>query len=430
MTDPIAARQLERAITHFIVTDEENISLYGRLLDKRMFIEPVNFDFISTAADLLAEGSLSKLNLLERLEAAGVKNPNETYTIQAAAITSSSNFEKHYRGWIEHARLKYIENADAELAEKSESTGDLIAGRMAILEAARGLGFPDGGVTMEAAIEDGIEWAEYLRSVKGKSVISTGYAEFDRNMIGLLPGTLTTLAARPSVGKTTMAAVWSLLAEKAGPVLFNTLEMTPGRLGFKVAALANGDNPQIYDRAFEAAEVEYPVIRDKIRLQNKLDIRYFEQSDPWALESAIIMMKPSLVVWDYLQLATTPARYVGRRAEFIGEIARLMQKIAKRRKVPIVLLSQLNRDGDGGGASMANLKDSSVIEEASDNVFFLERPNLGEPGADGLRVLMSLKKARSGFAGASIELMLNPKTGNFEYWNSIQAAQYAADCEL
>jgi len=282
---------------------------------------------------------------------------------------------------------------------------------------------------MRTAAEGAVDWLKHLRSVQGKSIVSTGYPEIDRNIIGLMPGTLTTLAARPGVGKTTLAALWALNAQESAPVLFNSLEMSPSRLSVKITALSNGTNSMDYERSFEATDLKFNETADALMGRSDLNIRFFEQQDPWALESSIIMLKPSLVIWDFLQITATPGKFASRRSEFIGEVARSLQIIAKRRNVPIVVLSQLNRDGDGGQASLANLKDSGVIEEASDNVLFLERPQMGEPGADSLRAILSIKKARSGFPGAQVELMMNPKTGSFEYWNTIAAAQMLHEVE-
>jgi len=421
------AIQLERAITHLLIADWDKLMLYSPLLDERMFLEPVNHKFLVAARELYSEGNLTKLNLLDRLEGAGVKQADLVYTQQVAAVTSSSDFLKHYTAWIEHARVRFIERCDAALVETNPSSSDLISGRLSTLEKAKALGFPDEGTTMSQAIDEGVKWQKYLRSVDGRLIVSTGFQELDRNIIGLVPGTLTTLAARPSGGKTTLACAWGMNASAAGPVLFNTLEMSPSRIAFKLAAIANGDNAMAYDRSFKAAEPEFDAICQVLLKQNGMNFRFFEKQDPAALESAIILLKPSLVIWDYLQLVSTPARFAGRRSEYIGEVARQLQQVAKRRNVPVLLLSQLNRDGDGGGAAMANLKDSSGIEEASDNIFFLETPNENAEGADRLRRILSIKKARSGFAGTSLELMMNPRTGAFEYWNTILAAQLAEE---
>lgn len=417
------AIQLERAITHLLLVDWDKLALYVPLLDKEMFLEPVNHKFLEAGLQLLTEGNFTKLNLLDRLETQGVKQPDLIYSNQVAAVTSSSDFLKHYTAWIEHARMRFIEFHDAETLEKTQVSSEIIAKRLLTLENARGLGFPDQGVGMDKAIEEGVAWLKYLRSIDGKKIISTGFPELDRNIIGLVPGTLTVLAARPSVGKTTMACRLGMDACRAGSVVFNTLEMSPARIAFKLAALANGDNPQAYERGFQAAEPEFDAICKLLNKQHGLDFRFFEKHDPRALESSIILLKPSLVIWDFLQITATPARYTGRRNEYIGEVARTLQQIAKRRNVPILLLSQLNRDGDGGGATLANLKDSSGIEESADNVFFLENPNENAEGADSLRRIMGIKKARSGFSGTSVELMINPRNGAFEYWNTILAAQ-------
>ena len=423
MTDRSAAIQLERAITHLLISDNDRLRIFGRLLDKRMFLEAVNFTFITTAVELLTEGTLSRLNLLERLESGGVANAEKVYVQQTASITGTSTFDKHYTAWIEGARLRFIDHANEAIEAGELSTTEIIAKRYAVLEQARALGLPDSGISTESALLSQLEWIEYLRGVDGKSIISTGYPELDRNIIGYVPGTLTVIAARPSGGKTTLAAELAIRAQTAGPVLFNTLEMSPARLAFKVAALANKENPMKYDRSFEVASVEFEAIKARVLRQSNLNIRYLAIHDPLILESSIIATKPALFIWDYLQLAQTPARYAGRRTEFIGELARNLQQVCVRTNTPGVVLAQLNRDGADGGAALGNIKDSGVIEEAVDNAVFLERPHFAEQGPDHYKAELTIKKARSGFVGASVELMLNPKTGAFDRWNPTIAAQ-------
>jgi len=418
--------QLERAMTSTLIESPESLIKIAPLLDRLMFLDVRNFKAIDHARSLLDEELFTRSNLEVRLERDGIQNVAKYFSDLDAATTASSDFPKHYKEWLDPARLRYSLRCEAELLEKPMSVDELFARKNDILETARNLGKTEVGVQMSEASELGKSWLSNMREAqKSGGLVTTGIPIIDEALIGLMPGTLSTLAARPGGGKTTMALDWAIRNQKNGLMLINTLEMAPHRLAIKASAMANGDNSMAYERSFLADEPEFDAVKVLLDRANTLRLHFLCTSDIYALESAILALKPALVIYDFLQLTMTPREFAGKRHEFIAELARKLQRLALRRNVPILALAQLNRDAEGGAATKANLKDSSGIEEASDNLLFLEKPNQNAEGCDAFRRILKVDKARSGIEGDSVELMLSPESGQFEPWNTIKAAQLA-----
>ena len=423
---PVSANvKLERAMAAKLIENQTLLIQYTPTLDKRMFIEPSTFLAVYLACGLRTEERYTQVNHEYRLEKEGIKDANALLSTIFASVSPSSDFAKHLYDWLDGGIQRFIKASEAELTNAGCTTAELIERKQEILEKARTLGKVDDGVELPEGIEQGSEWLTNLRNAtKNSSIARIGFPAIDREIIGMLPATLTTVGARPSVGKTTLALKIALnVLNTKGTVLFNSLEMSFPRVSIKMAALINKQNSMKYEQAFEAEEDDFIAVLDMLNKAKRKGISFLAKRDLWALESSIMAKPPTLVIYDYLQLTPTPHGFRGNRAEYISEVARNLQQIAVRTNVPILLLAQLNRSADGVSAGLGNLKDSSGIEEASDNVIFLEQPEADSNGMDVYRRLLTIKKARSGRAGSSIELMLNPIHGTLIEWDTVTASK-------
>ena len=214
------------------------------------------------------------------------------------------------------------------------------------------------------------------------SGVATGYAEFDKMTRGLQPTDLIILAARPSMGKTTLALNW---AEHAAvrlkkPVAIFSMEMSAEQVGFKLLAsqgridatrLASGElEDEDWGRLTQAVRV----LRDA-----KLLIDDEGSLSPEVLRARARRMKREhdigLIVIDYLQLMKVPGSTENRATE-ISEISRQLKALAKELKVPVVALSQLNRSLETRTDKrpvMADLRESGAIEQDADVIVFIYR---------------------------------------------------------
>jgi len=288
----------------------------------------------------------------------------------------------------------------AELGRQSEA---LLAG------AVRSRWAPAGGSVDDflAALEAG--QAERLIG------LPTGFADYDTRIGGLLPGSLIVLAGRPGMGKTSVALdIVRHTAVRAGlPVGVFSLEMRREELAAKLLS-AESDVPGRFLRTGhvssrqwrEVWQARHRLAQAPIVVDDTADLRLVD------LEARARRLKAehpalALLVVDYLGLVTAGVRVEHRRQE-VGLIARRLKALAGTLGVPVLVLSQLNRDAAKRSDPRPNLSDlaeSGEIEAHADAVVFVHRPEYYAPEDDELRGLAELvvAKHRHGATG-TVEL--------------------------
>lgn len=274
--------------------------------------------------------------------------------------------------------------------------------------------------------------ADYL-SKKGTAYgLRTGFLDLDRMTFGFHPSEMIVLAARPSVGKTSLAMN---IAENAAmpkgsdaqpvDVLVFSLEMPMeqlamrllcGRAGVNLNALRDGmAKPEDQRKLAEAARElkAAPIHIDDSASLNILEMR----AKARRLKSKFSNL--GLVVIDYLQLISGTDSRVPREQQ-IAEISRGVKGMAKELKVPVIVLSQLNRESekDKRDPRMSDLRESGSIEQDADVVLLLHRPKADDKDEnfrsdDVERIKMILAKQRNGPTGA-IDLAFQRRFTRFE----------------
>lgn len=219
--------------------------------------------------------------------------------------------------------------------------------------------------------------------------IPIGLYDVDRMLCGLEHGTVTIIAARTSVGKTSLAMQIaqhvSATSCKAGVFC---LEMNRKQLIYRQLAVRSG---------ISAMDLRHAQIRD--RWQSLVDAAAALKRYPIdasfcpgltmpqlrALATRMVRRNVGHLTIDHLGLMRTPR--AENRNLALGEITRGVKALAAELHVPIVLLSQLNRKAeDRERPSMADLRESGHIEEDADNILLIHRPEFKErqkPGYSG-----------------------------------------------
>lgn len=220
---------------------------------------------------------------------------------------------------------------------------------------------------------------------------------------GLRANQLTILAARPSVGKSSLACQYAVhTAKEIGPVLFVTLEMTWAELTERIIVQgAEVDFGRVRDGTLTDREAETMVLSASRLSGIPLDVM-----DAPTITVRDIIAKArsvkrkhgalSLVVIDYLQLLTPDNPRLPRQ-EQVSQMSRELKNGAKSLECPIICLAQLNRDSEKNSRApkLSDLRESGAIEQDADNVMFLWRPNDQEREA----VEIIVAKQRSGPIG-------------------------------
>jgi replicative DNA helicase len=245
--------------------------------------------------------------------------------------------------------------------------------------------------------------------------VPTGFATLDKNTLGLQPGSLVVIAARPSVGKTAFALnVATHAATKASKrVAFFSLEMPSEQLALRIlASEAKLDWRRLSQGQLNSYDWQKILTHgDKIsRSAVWLDDNFV--LSPVELRSKCRKLKREnggldLVVIDYLQLMHAPSdRASQSREQEIATISRSLKSLAKELECPIVALSQLNRSVEkrkGEPPMLSDLRESGAIEQDADVVMFLHRREEdskdvqgGSAAAETLEVELIVAKQRQG----------------------------------
>lgn len=256
--------------------------------------------------------------------------------------------------------------------------------------------------------------------------LATGFDDFDRMTSGLHPGQLVVLAARPAMGKSSLALNISESVARGGVgVAFFSLEMGNREQGIRLVASGAKLNTQ---RLFSGriSEQEWPRVVDSVGLVGDLPI-YFNESpylsvmEMRTLSRRLKRQEPKLglVVLDYLQLMVAGGNEQN-RANQIAEISRGLKLLAKELQLPVIALAQLNRELEkrtNKRPVLSDLRDSGAIEQDADMVVFIYRDEVYHPTADNKgRAELIVAKQRNGPVG-SVDLHFRSDNTRFENWS-------------
>ena len=246
--------------------------------------------------------------------------------------------------------------------------------------------------------------------------LATGYADLDRMTDGLHGSEMIVIAARPSMGKTSLAMniVEHVALEQKLPVAVFSLEMSAEALVMRMMCSIARVNLRSIREGF-MSEADFPKLTNAAgKLANsKLFI-----DDSAALSILQLRARArrlhqmhgvKLFVVDYLQLLhSTARRSQENRQQEISDISSGLKALAKELKVPVLVLSQLNRELERDKSRkprLSDLRESGAIEQDADLVGLLYKPSAGEDDdgnmeeADGLPVNLLIAKQRNGPTG-------------------------------
>jgi replicative DNA helicase len=263
--------------------------------------------------------------------------------------------------------------------------------------------------------------------------LRTGLTDLDERILGLKPGELTVLAARPSMGKSTLALTIArnVACPRPGtpahPVLFVSLEMPALDLADNLlCSLARVDSHRVRkglvdrqttDSLYDAGELlaKAPLVLDDSPGLTPLDVR--GRARRLRAEG-----RCELVLVDYLQLMRVTGGSSSRpRHEEVAEISRSLKALARELEIPVVALAQLNRNAEDRPdhrPRLSDLRESGSVEQDADVVILLHRASRYVSNeralADGLlgKATLIVAKNRNGPVG-DVEVHYAPEFSFF-----------------
>ncbi len=368
----------------------------------------------------------SRLKEKGMLEQAG----GASYLTELVHIVPSSANIKHY---AEIVHKKYMMRNLIEASEFISNLGfDEAAELDDILDKAEKRIYDvtnNSGVHKFIELKDalGEAWERLDRLHKSKDEIRgvpTGFRDLDNRLAGLQKSDLIILAARPSMGKTSLALD---IARQAAighniPVGIFSLEMSSQQLVDRMLASQSRVDAWKLRTGKLSLDSEFDKIRDSLDPLSKAPIFVDDQPGNNILKMRSVARKLKaerglgLIIVDYLQLMLPPGnRNYDSMVQQVTEISRALKNLARELDVPVLALSQLNRavESRGGKPRLSDLRDSGSIEQDADVVMFIHRedkynenstkPNIAE---------ILIEKHRNGPTG-KIELYFDEKHATF-----------------
>ena len=420
--------EAEESVLGSILIDKNAIIKIADWINPEDFYHHNNQVIYEAIMELYAKGSpIDILSLIDRLkEKKELKNigGKRTITYLATTVPTAGNVV-HYGRIVQRTstRRKLISAASdiAELgfneAEDIETVVDEAEHRLFQVSEGHKV---DHFTPLSEALEDAFVRIDKLHKGDGAlRGVPTGFPSLDKKIAGWQKSDLVILAARPSVGKTTLALDFARHAALAGhKVGIFSLEMSKDQLVDRMLAshahvdlwklrtgkLATGGNDDDFVRLGDAISElsQATLFIDDNASSNIMGMRTMARR--LQTEHGL-----DLLIIDYLQLMES-SRYTDNRVQEVSAISRGLKKLAIELQVPVLALSQLSRAVEmrtDQRPKLSDLRESGSIEQDADMVLFLHRHDWeGDERPEIMEVDLLIEKHRNGPTG-EIPLQFN-----------------------
>lgn len=280
-------------------------------------------------------------------------------------------------------------------------------------------------IELKSALGDA--WERFDRLHKSKDEmrgVPTGFKDLDNKLAGLQKSDLIILAARPSMGKTSLAldiARQTAIQHKT-PVCIFSLEMSSQQLVDRMVAAESRIDAWKLRTGMLNVEEASGKIRDALDSLATAPIVIDDQPGSNILRMRSIARKLKsegrlgLIIVDYLQLMVpTMTRASDSVVQQVTEISRSLKNLARELDVPVLALSQLSRSIEqrGGRPKLSDLRDSGSIEQDADVVAFIHREDKYKDASEKTNIVeVLIEKHRNGPTG-KVELYFDEKKTSF-----------------
>ncbi len=349
------------------------------------------------------------------------------------AVPSASNIISYANIVQRKATLRRLIKAGHEILQKAydDSTDDvssqLDASEQALFSVSQ-KHLRQNFVPISSILTDAFDRIDEIHKEAGKlRGIPTGYRDLDKKLGGLQKSDLVILAARPSMGKTSLAldiARHVAVVERI-PVGLFSLEMSKDQLvdrllcaqagvdlwKMRTGKLSDAPGQDDFPRIGQAMGVlsEAPLYIDDSAMTNVMEIR--TKARRLQMEHGL-----GLIVLDYLQLMEGRSSHSDNRVQEIAEISRALKGLARELNIPVLALSQLSRAVEAQNVpipKLAHLRESGSIEQDADVVMFIYREEYYKHETERKNIAdIIIAKHRNGPTG-KLELYFDQEKASF-----------------
>jgi len=300
---------------------------------------------------------------------------------------ATANARHHAMIVAEHAGLRRLESAGKKiqwLVQKREGSLDDLTeeAEKALTEALSATQVTEFRAVANTVDEVADDIEEAYNSGATRFGLKTGFHDLDRMLSGLHPGTLTLIASRPAMGKSALGLnICENVSYYGTPSGIVSLEMSEAELTIRQLSRAAKLDSQTL-RTAKMTEDEFERFKKgRVTVKQRTNL-YIDDSpgvSPASLRASVRRLHRQgglgLLVVDYLKLMLSTSSEDSRQQE-IAQISRSLKLLAKELNIPIIALSQLNRNvenRDDKRPRLSDLRDSGALEQDADTVLFIYR---------------------------------------------------------
>ncbi|MCU0679326.1 MAG: replicative DNA helicase [Planctomycetes bacterium] len=435
--------EAEQSFLGCLMIDKDAIIKVADIIDENDFYKDGHRLLFATIKELYARHEpIDILSLTNRLEE---KNSLEniggrTYLAHLSNYSATASHVVHYANIIQRkATLRRLQQAASEITESSfqeeDDVDDILDKAQQKLFGVSQKYLRNVFLPVDKLLAEAFDRIDELHRQSGKlRGLPTGFPDLDNLLAGLQKSDLLILAARPSVGKTSLAldiARLSAIKSKA-PVGIFSLEMSKEQLvdrmlcaqanvslwRMRTGKLSDREEDNDFSRIGDAMGQlsEAPIFIDDSPNITVMDIR--TKARRLQIEKNL-----GLLIIDYLQLMEGRGRYGDNRVQEVAEITRGLKGIARELNIPVLALSQLSRAVEMTKPAiprLAHLRESGSIEQDADVVMFIYRKSADRgynpeelPEEDRHKAEIHIAKHRNGPTGR-IDLFFDEETVSFK----------------
>jgi replicative DNA helicase len=381
-----------------------------------LFAQGEPIDVITVAGALEREGVLEEIG--GRLYLADLVNdvPTPAAARQYASLVTQAALRR---------RLISAASEIMEMAYSSSDAADSVAddAEQRIYDVARREDSEDTAVLRDLVDKAMIDLEAIHSRESAYTGLPTGFVDLDKMTSGLQAGNLIVIAARPGIGKSSFAVnIAANMSKEGEPIAIFSLEMSRWEIGMRLLCAEAGVpwdkirnkrvQPHDWQNIVFAAEKlhEAPLFIVDSGNVNIVDIR------AKARRMASRRKGLSMIIVDYLQLMGHPGmggRRPDSRQQEIAEISRSLKLLAKELEIPVIAISQLNRNPEARAdkrPQLSDLRESGAIEQDADVVMFIHRDDADPEKKRQAELIIS--KHRNGPTG-SVPLTFDPALTQF-----------------
>ncbi len=390
------ASEVEKAVLGALMIDKDAFMEVGDSLAPESFYEPRNQMVYDAIRSLSVEDSpidvltvIDKLGKMGKLEEVG--GPGYIAEL-SSKVATSANVEYHANivaeKYLARQMIQYVNVIGKKVYDESYDIKDVIDEAEGSLFELSQKNIKKDYSVLAPIVDKAKETIMQAYAKKGGlSGISSGIVALDEKTLGWQNSDLVIIAARPAMGKTAFALSMAknIAADQKIPMAFFSLEMSDVQLTNRLISNAC----QIEGMKLVSGQLDGPdLLRLDKKIQKLIDAPLYID-DTAGLSIMDLRSKVrrlvrehgvKLVMIDYLQLMTASGMKFNSRQEEVSLISRSLKGLAKELNIPVLALSQLNRNvesrngAEGKRPQLSDLRESGAIEQDADMVIFLHRP--------------------------------------------------------